>query len=67
MVSSVRVNGEYGQEQEIWVGVGNMGRNGEDGQGQAYRIPIMDQRGKVRIVTEKVIETKQGSLETRMG
>ena len=27
----------------------------------------MDQRGKVRIGTEKVIEMKQGSLEMRMG
>ena len=27
----------------------------------------MDQRGKVRIGNRKVIETKQGSWETRMG
>ena len=46
-----------------WDQVGN----GEDGQGQAYRVPNTDQRVKVRIGTEKVIEMKQGSLGTRMG
>ena len=47
--------------------MGNMGRNGEDSQGQVYRVPIMDQRGKVRIGREKVVEMKQGSLEMGMG
>ena len=44
-----------------------MGRNREDGQGWAYGVPKIDQKGKVRIGNTKVIEMKQGSLETRMG
>ena len=33
--------------------VGSMGRNREDGQGRAYRVPKTDQRGKVRIGNRK--------------
>ena len=53
MESSVRVDREQ-------VG------NGDDGQGQAYSVPKMDQRVMVRIGNRKVIEMKQGSLETIM-
>ena len=41
--------------------------DGEDGQGWAYGVLKMDQRVKVRIGNRKVIEMKQGSLETKMG
>ena len=34
---------------------------------RAYGVLKMDQRVKVRIGDRKVIEMKQGSLETRMG
>ena len=33
--------------------MGNMGRNGQDGQGQAYGVLRMDQRGEVRIRNRK--------------
>ena len=46
-----------------WDQVGN----GEDGQGQAYRVPNTDQRVKVRIRNRKVMEMKHGSLEAKMG
>ena len=50
-----------------WVRVdGERVGNGEDGQGQAYGVPKMDQRVKVRIENKKVMEMKQGSLETKM-
>ena len=36
-------------------------------EGQGYRVPKMDQRVKVRMGNRKVMDTKQGSLETKMG
>ena len=43
-----------------------MGRNGGDGQGQAYG--VLKRIKGIRIGTEKkVIEMKQGSLKMRMG
>ena len=38
-----------------------------DGQGQVYRVLNTDQRVKVRMGNRKVMEMKQGSLETKMG
>ena len=38
----------------------------QDGQGWAYGVPNMDQMVKVRIGNRKVMEMKQGSLETKM-
>ena len=35
--------------------------------GSAYGVPNMDQRVEVRIGNRKVMELKQGSLETEMG
>ena len=52
--------GIFGQgEQGIWVGTGRTVR--------VIRSSKMDQRVKVRIGNRKVIETKQGFLEMRMG
>ena len=54
MESSVRVDGE-----QAW--------NWEDRQGQTYGVLRTDQKFKVRIGNRKVMKTKQGSLETKMG
>ena len=44
-----------------------MGRNGEGGQGWAYRVPKWVKGLRLELGNRKVIEMKQGSLETRMG
>ena len=44
-----------------WVG------NGEDGQGQAYGVPKWVKGLRLELENRKVIEMKQGSLDTRIG
>ena len=57
--------GIFGQgEQGIWVG---MGRMGISSQGHAYRVSKWIKMVRLELGTEKVIETKQGSLGTGMG
>ena len=47
--------------------MGNGYEMGKVGQGQAYGVPRMESRVKVRMENRKVMDTNQGSLETKMG
>ena len=42
--------------------MGNTGRSGEDSQGWAYGVPKQIKGVRLELGTEKVIETKQGSV-----